>query len=102
MRQVQLDSYGPPSVLHVVEVPDLTPGDGEVLVRTEAAGITFIETQVRAGRSPRPGPLPKPPLVLGNGVEGTVTAVGPGVDPARVGLRVVTATGGFGGYAELV
>jgi NADPH2:quinone reductase len=31
-----------------------------------------------------------------------VAAVGPGVDPALVGRRVVTATGGSGGYAEKV
>jgi NADPH2:quinone reductase len=67
VRQVQLDAYGPPSVLHVVEVPDPTPGPGEVLIATDASGITFVETQVRAGRSPRPGPLPEPPVVLGNG-----------------------------------
>ena len=27
-------------------------------------------------------------------------AVGPGADPALLGLRVVTSTGGRGGYAE--
>jgi NADPH:quinone reductase len=102
MRQIQLNEYGPPSVLHAVEVSDPTPGAGHVLVRTEAAGITFVETQVRAGRSPRPGPPPEPPLVLGNGVEGTVEAVGPGVDRSLLGRRVVTATGGLGGYAEQV
>ena len=102
MRQIRLDAYGGPEVLHVVEVADPLPGPGQVLVRTEAAGITFIETQVRAGRSPRPGPMPAPPLVLGNGVEGTITAVGPGVDSSLLGRRVVTSTGGYGGYADQV
>jgi NADPH2:quinone reductase len=71
-------------------------------VRTAAAGITFVETQVRAGRSPRPGPGPALPAVLGNGVEGTIVAAGAGVDPGVVGMRVVTATGGLGGYADRV
>ncbi len=71
-------------------------------MRTAAAGITFVETQVRAGRSPRPGAGPTPPLVLGNGVEGDIVAVGDGVDPVLLGRRVVTATGGFGGYADHV
>ena len=95
-------SCGAPAVLHLVEVPDAEPGPGQVAVRTAAAGVTFVETQVRAGRSPRPGPGPALPAVLGNGVEGTIVSVGPDVDPALVGMRVVTATGGLGGYADRV
>jgi NADPH2:quinone reductase len=88
-------------VLRPVELPEPVPGPGEVLIDVEVAAITFIETQVRAGRSPRPGPSPFP-LVPGNGVGGTIVAVGPGVDDAAVGRRVVSATGASGGYAERV
>jgi len=102
MYQVQMAEYGAPAVLHLVEIPDAEPGPGQVAVRTAAAGVTFVETQVRAGRSPRPGPGPALPAVLGNGVEGTIVSVGPDVDPALVGMRVVTATGGLGGYADRV
>jgi len=45
---------------------------------------------------------PALPAVLGNGVGGVVLAVGEGVDPALAGRRVVTTTGGTGGYAERV
>jgi NADPH2:quinone reductase len=103
MRQVVMDQHGPPEVLHVVEVPDPEPGPGQVLVRVAAAGVTFVETQVRAGRSPRPEPGPAElPAVLGNGVEGLVERVGEGADPSLVGRQVVTTTGGRGGYADLV
>ena len=51
------------------------------------------------GRGPFEGALP---MVPGNGVGGAVAAVGAGVDPALVGRRVVTSTGGAGGYAEKV
>jgi NADPH2:quinone reductase len=103
MRQVEMAEHGPPDVLHVVTAPDPEPGPGQVLVRVTAAGVTFVETQVRAGRSPRPQPDPAVlPAVLGNGVEGTIAVVGRGVDPALVGRRVVTTTGGLGGYAEMV
>jgi len=102
MWLVRLDAFGGPEQLHAVQVPDPVPGDGQVLVRTAAAGITFVETQVRAGRPPWPGPLPALPLVLGNGVEGEVVAAGAGVDPVLLGCRVVTATGGSGGYADHV
>ncbi len=103
MRQVRIDSYGDPGVLHVVEVPDPEPGPDQVVVRTAAAGITFVETQIRAGRPPWPGPRPELPLVLGNGDEGEIVAVGADShDPSLPGRRVVTATGGFGGYADYV
>src|SRR6185312_3541191 len=45
---------------------------------------------------------PRPPFIPGNGVGGTVIAVGAGVDSSLVGQRVVTSTGGSGGYAERV
>jgi NADPH2:quinone reductase len=102
VRQIRIDAYGGPEVLHLVEVPDPVAGPGQVVVRTAAAGITFVETQMRAGRSLRPGPSPTLPIVLGNGVEGEIVMVGDGVDPALLGQRVVTSTGGLGGYADRV
>jgi NADPH2:quinone reductase len=102
MWQVRLDAFGGPDELHLVEVPDPVPGPGQVLVRTAAAGVTFVETQVRAGRPPWPGPGPALPVVLGNGVEGDVVGVGEAVAPSWLGRRVVTATGGSGGYADHV
>jgi NADPH2:quinone reductase len=102
MYQVLMTEYGAPAVLHLVELPDVEPGPGQVAVRAAAAGVTFVETQMRAGRPPWPGPGPALPAVLGNGVEGTIVSAGAGVDPALVGTRVVTATGGLGGYADRV
>jgi NADPH:quinone reductase len=99
VRAVRVERPGPPEVLEVVEVPDPEPGPGEVLIDVAVAAIVFIDTQVRAGRSPRPQSFP---LFPGNGVAGAVAAVGEGVDPATVGRRVVSATGGSGGYAERV
>jgi NADPH2:quinone reductase len=98
MQAVWMTRYGDPSVLEVREILDPDPSTGEVLVRVAYASITFIETLIRAGRGPGPGP--QPPYVPGNGVGGTVVAVGPDVDPGWIGRRVVTGTGGTGGYAE--
>src|SRR5256885_10048579 len=102
MWEVRLDAFGGPEELHLVEVPDPVAGRGQVIVRTAAAGITFVETQVRAGRPPWPGPGPALPVVLGNGVEGEVIGVGEEADPSWLGRRVVTATGEVGGYAGRV
>lgn len=102
MRRVKVDQYGPPSVLEIEELSDPTPAAGEVLVAVSYAGVTFVETQVRAGRPPWSGPLPPLPYLPGNAVEGEVIATGHGVDRAVVGSRVVTATGGTRGYADRV
>lgn len=100
MRAVTLAEFGPPSVLTLTEAPDPVPGPGEVLVEVEFANITFVETQIRAGRPPNPAMAPGLPAVLGNGVGGVVSAVGAAADPGLIGTRIVTTTGGRGGYAQ--
>ena len=100
MRAVWLTRFGDPSVLVAGDAPDPVPGPGQVLVDVEYANITFVETQVRAGRPPHPSMAPELPAILGNGVGGLVAATGAGVDPAVRGTRVITTTGGSGGYAE--
>jgi NADPH:quinone reductase len=102
MRAVVLHQFGPPSELVPAELPEPLPGPGQVVVAVEAASITFVETQIRAGRPPHPSMSPALPVVLGNGVGGVVAAAGPDVDASLTGRRVVTTTGGSGGYAERV
>jgi NADPH:quinone reductase len=101
MRAVLLTQFGGPDRLVVRDVPAPVAGPGKVLVRVAAASVTFVETQLRAGRGPSPAHLPTLPVILGNGVAGVVVAVGAGVDPGLAGARVVSTTGGSGGYAEL-
>lgn len=100
MRAVTIREFGPPAVLVPVAAPEPEVRQGQVLIDVELANVTFVETQVRAGRPPHPSMLPDLPAILGNGVGGVVTAVGPGVGRELVGLRVVTSLGGSGGYAE--
>jgi NADPH:quinone reductase len=102
MRRIRLTVFGQPDVLHLEHVPDPVPGPGQVLIAVTFAGVTYVETQVRAGRPPWDGALPSTPYYPGNGVEGEIEAVGDGVDPALAGTRVVSATGGSGGYADRV
>src|SRR4029079_17320765 len=91
-------AFGGPEVLVAGEAPDPEPGPGQVLIDVAFAGITFVETMFRATGA---GPFrAEPPIVPGNGVGGTVAAIGDGVDPGLGGTRVVASTGGSGGYAE--
>ncbi|MGW0228671.1 zinc-binding dehydrogenase [Actinopolymorpha singaporensis] len=99
MRAVWVSEFGGPQVLVPGEAPDPAAGPGQALVEVAYANITFVETQLRSGTGPF---TPTLPTIPGNGVGGTVRAVGTGVDPALVGGRVVTSTGGSGAYAELV
>jgi len=100
VRAVIMRAFGPPRVLEPADWPPPVPGPGEVAVDVEFAGVTFVETQIRAGRSPRPEMLPALPAILGNGVGGTVAATGAGVDRGLIGRRVVSSLSGTGGYAE--
>jgi len=102
MRAVVLNRFGPPGELVPVEVPDPVPGSGQVIVAVVAVSITFVETQIRAGHPPHPAMAPALPVILGNGVGGIISAVGADVEASLIGRRVVTTTGGSGGYAELV
>jgi NADPH2:quinone reductase len=102
MRAVVLNRFGPPSELVPVEVPDPVPGSGHVIVAVAAVSITFVETQIRAGHPPHPAMAPALPVILGNGVGGVISAIGADVEASLIGRRVVTTTGGSGGYAELV
>ncbi|MEV5312485.1 zinc-binding dehydrogenase [Streptomyces sp. NPDC052610] len=92
MRRVRYEVNGGPEVLFTEEVPAPQPGPGELLVRTEAVGVTLPAVRkVREGTEPGP---------LGGEVAGTVTAVGEDVTGFAVGDRV-TGLCFSHAYAEL-
>ncbi len=99
MRAVVITKHGDPSVLQVRQRPDPPPpGPNQLRVAVRAAGVNFADHMARVGLYPD---APKVPSVVGYEVAGTVEAVGDGVDPGRVGQRVLAGTR-FGGYAEIV
>jgi NADPH2:quinone reductase len=102
VRAIVMTEFGPPEVLVDTEVADPRPGADQALIEVEYVNVTFVETQVRAGRAPRASMLPELPVIPGNGVGGEVAAVGPGVEKGLAGKRVVSSTGGSGAYAERV
>src|SRR5690606_10263269 len=96
MRAVVVRSHGGPEALEITEVPEPVPGPGQLLVRTAAVGVNFIDTYRRSGVYP--SSLPSIPGVEG---PGTVRAVGPDVTGFAVGDRVAWAEAP-GSYAEQV
>ncbi|MBN6547957.1 zinc-binding dehydrogenase, partial [Actinacidiphila bryophytorum] len=102
MLAIRQHTFGGPEVLVPEEVPEPEPGAGQVRIRVAAAGVQLLDAVLRAGGSPgRPMPPPALPVTPGREVAGTVDAVGHGVDPALLGLRVVADLGtAGGGYAQ--
>jgi NADPH:quinone reductase-like Zn-dependent oxidoreductase len=86
MKRVVVERFGGPEVLTVVEGEDPRPGPGEVLVRVLAAGVSFTDSQLRAGTY-LPG-APKPPFTPGYELVGVVEELGPGCSRLRVGDRI--------------
>lgn len=105
MDAIRHHTFGPPEVLVLEQVPDPVPGPGQVLVDAVAHGVHLLDTALRRGDTDAPLPLPSLPAVPGREVAGTVSDVGPGVDPAWRGRLVAAHLGPVpdgGGYARRV
>ncbi|MGV9743367.1 quinone oxidoreductase family protein [Rhodococcus zopfii] len=96
MRAIEVTRFGGPEVLVPAELPAPTPGAGELLVRTDAIGVNYIDTYFRTGLY-----ATELPYVPGSEGTGRVEAVGSGTTEFAVGDRVCWAAAP-GSYAELV
>lgn len=87
MRAIQMQEFGGPEVLEVVDLPMPEPGPDEVLIEVSRAGLNFADTHTRTNSYLAPATLP---LVPGGEVVGV---------RADTGERVLALTGS-GGYAQ--
>lgn len=46
MKAIQIEEFGGPEVMNLVELPDPVPGPGEVLVRVNRVGVNFSDTHI--------------------------------------------------------
>lgn len=76
-----------PTPLQLVNLPDPTPGPGEVLLQVAACGVCHTELDEIEGRTPPP----VLPVILGHQVVGRVATLGPGAGRFTVGNRVGVA-----------
>jgi putative PIG3 family NAD(P)H quinone oxidoreductase len=95
MKAVVLKGFGGGEVLSMGEVPQPSPGNGQVRIRVMATSVNRADIVQRQGNYPPP---PGESETLGLEVAGTVDAVGPGVTGHQIGDRVMSLVGG-GGYA---
>jgi NADPH2:quinone reductase len=90
VRAIQIEEFGGPEVMRLVDIPEPEAADGEVLVEVSLAGVNFADTHQRENNYIARYELP---LVPGGEVAG-IARSGP-----FEGRRVVAMTG-TGGYAQ--
>ncbi|GAB3307449.1 zinc-binding dehydrogenase [Epidermidibacterium keratini] len=101
MRILGFREYGGPEVLSELDVPDPSPGEGQVVIDLRASGINPADIKVRNGSNP--GFPVEFPMAVGREASGVVTAVGSGVSDVAVGDHVFgAAAAGTGTVAESV
>jgi NADPH2:quinone reductase len=102
MRAVAVVEPGPVESLKTVELPDPSPGAGELSIDVAYAGVGFVDTLFRSGAFGLPTPF-----TLGLEVTGRVRDVGDGVTGFEPGQPVAALLNDFGrdmragGYAEI-
>lgn len=94
MQAAVLERFGEPLVVKEVEKPE--PTDGEVLIRTRAAGICRTDLKVIDGSIP----TVETPLIPGHEIAGEVAALGPGVTGVEEGARVTVSLDLACGHCE--
>lgn len=90
-RAVLIHAFGEPSSFALESRTLPPPAEGKLTVQVHAAGVSFVDVLVAAGEYQLKPPLP---FVPGSEFAGVVTAVGDGVDPARIGERVLASAFG--------
>lgn len=82
MRVAQFSEFGGPDKLRIEEVPDPTPGEGDVVIRISSVGLNFFDTLVLRNKYQISPPLPFSP---GAKVAGTIESLGSRVSSLEIG-----------------
>lgn len=102
MKALVASAYGPVQQLRIREVPDPSPGPGQVLVRVEAAALNPIDVKLVTGELRAMFPVTHP-FVPGMDATGVVAAVGTGVTRFAADDEVIAYAGAASGtIAEYV
>ena len=107
MQALTYRKFGPAQeVLSVETLDDPAPAAGEVLVDVHYSGVNPSDVKIRSGARPGVTAPPFPVIVPHSDGSGIISAVGDGVDPARIGERVWIWNGqwarAFGTCAEKI
>jgi len=100
MKAIKVREPGGPEVLRLEDIETPEPGEGQVLIKVEVAGVNYADVGVRRGI--RFGPHgAEMPLTPGFEAAGTIAALGEGLEGPPEGTRVaaVLESGGYAEYA---
>ena len=98
MKALLSNSPGPPEALELTDVPDPTPGPGQLLVRVKACAINYPDVLIIEDKYQF---KPARPFAPGGEIAGVVEQVGEGVTGWSEGDRLIAMLG-HGGLAERV
>ena len=98
MKAIIAREPGGPEVLEWTDVPDPKPAPGEVVIEVAATAVNRADLLQRQGLYPPP---PGGSDIIGLECTGRISAVGAGLDLARIGEHVTALLSG-GGYARKV
>ncbi|HEY7958995.1 MAG TPA: NADPH:quinone oxidoreductase family protein [Sphingomicrobium sp.] len=98
MKALLSNQPGGPEGLRIEEVPEPTPGPGELLVRVRACALNYPDVLIIEDKYQL---KPRRPFAPGGEVAGEVIGMGEGVCGWSAGDRLIAALG-FGGLAEQV
>jgi NADPH:quinone reductase-like Zn-dependent oxidoreductase len=101
MRAAYVTEFGPPGSIRVGDLPTPDVGACDVLVRTGALAVNYVDTLIRSGRYRTTTPFP---FVIGRDLVGVVASVGGSVDRFWPGAAVWCNSLGYcgrqGSFAE--
>jgi NADPH:quinone reductase len=98
MKALLSHAPGGPETLRLDEIPEPSPGAGELLVRVRAASINYPDVLIIEDKYQL---KPLRPFAPGGEIAGEVEAIGAGVSGWAPGDRLIAVTG-FGGLVEKI
>jgi NADPH2:quinone reductase len=98
MKAIVCKAWGLPDTLVIEDLPDVTPGPGQLAIDVKAAGVNFPDVLIIQNKYQF---KPELPFTPGSELAGVVRAVGEGVTHYKVGDQVIAFTG-YGAFAQQI
>lgn len=99
MKYAEVKKFGGSEQIQILESPDPTVSEGQLLIEVHSAGVNFSDIMARMGIYPA---IQRAPFRPGFEIAGVVKAIGKGVKGFSIGDRVAAIILAGGGYSTHV